>query len=91
MPRLKPRPGEIQAHCYWSLSGLFSRLGRLIPLSKPCTRDDIVWLLDNTAFQSAPGAAWHAEFVAAVFEREDKARLVDVVTGVARVRPDRRR
>lgn len=82
-----PSPNEApepQARRCWSVSGLLNRLGKLNPLSRPATKD-IVWLLDNTAFQSTPGAHWHAEFVAAVFEREDKGRLVDVVTGIARV------
>ncbi|KAM4055674.1 actin filament organization protein App1-like protein [Hirsutella rhossiliensis] len=81
-PRESPEP---QARRCWSVSGLWSWLGKLNPFSRPATKDDIVWLLDNTAFQSAPGAPWRAEFVAAVFERDDKGRLVDVVTGVARV------
>ncbi|PNY25050.1 Phosphatidate phosphatase APP1 [Tolypocladium capitatum] len=69
------------------LLGLLNRLGSLNPFGKAVTSEDLVWLLDNTAFQSGPGGAsspWQAEFVAAVFEREAKCRVVDIVTGVVR-------
>ncbi|KAG6042139.1 hypothetical protein E4U41_004943 [Claviceps citrina] len=54
------------------------------PFAKPVTDNETVWLLDNTAFKSSGAGPWKAEFVAAVFEREDKQKLVDVVSGVLR-------
>ncbi|PHH85927.1 hypothetical protein CDD83_10988 [Cordyceps sp. RAO-2017] len=66
------------------LGSLLRRLAIFIPFGAGPNKGDIVWLLDNTAFQAVPGGSWRAEFVAAVFEREDKGRLVDVVSGVAR-------
>ena len=67
-----------------SFTGLLNRLGILSPFSKSVNNDDIVWLFDNTAYKSPHGGDWQAEFVAAVFEREDKDTLVDMVTGVVR-------
>lgn len=85
LPSPQEPPEAAQARRRWSVSGLLSRLGKHNPFSRPATKDNIVWLFDNMAFQSAPGAPWRAEFNAAVFEREDKDTLIDVVTGIARV------
>ncbi|GAO15036.1 hypothetical protein UVI_02027430 [Ustilaginoidea virens] len=65
-------------------TGWLDRLNIFRPFSKPVTEDDVVWLLDNTAYRSSQSQAWQAEFVAAVFEREDKQKLMDMVTGVVR-------
>ncbi|KAG5927521.1 hypothetical protein E4U42_002129 [Claviceps africana] len=51
---------------------------------KPVTDSEIVWLLDNTAFKTSRPGTWQAEFVSAVFEREDKRILVDMVSAVLR-------
>ncbi|KJZ79453.1 hypothetical protein HIM_00922 [Hirsutella minnesotensis 3608] len=80
-PRTTSAP---QTRRCFGTSSLWSWLGRWNPLGRTADDDDIVWLLDNTAFQSAPGQPWRAEFVTAVFEREDKGRLIDVVGGIAR-------
>lgn len=61
-----------------------SYLGSRNPFGKPVTNDDVVWLLDNTAFQTSSGA-WHAEFVAAVFERDERPKETDLVTSVAKM------
>jgi hypothetical protein len=39
---------------------------------KACPSDNVVWLLDNTAYRPAPDGAWEAEFVAAYFHRGRK-------------------
>ncbi|KID88791.1 actin filament organization protein App1-like protein [Metarhizium guizhouense ARSEF 977] len=66
------------------LTGWLNRFNLLQPFAKPATDNDIVWLLDNTAYKSTRTGTWQAEFVAAVFEREDKETLMDMVTGVIR-------
>lgn len=66
------------------ITGWFNRFNLLQPFAKPATNDDIVWLFDNTAYKSSRTGAWQAEFIAAVFEREDKDRLMDMVAGVVR-------
>lgn len=82
-----PRVPRLEASQLPGLSGFLNRLGNLNPFGKPVTGDDIVWLLDNTAFKPPPCGAsspWHAEFVTAVFEREAKGRVADMVTSVVR-------
>lgn len=66
------------------LAGWFDRLNITRPFAKPITQDEIVWLLDNTAYKCPHTGNWQAEFIAAIFEREDKERLVDMVNGVVR-------
>ncbi|PFH63344.1 hypothetical protein XA68_13801 [Ophiocordyceps unilateralis] len=82
LPSLESSP-EPSLSRFWRSSGFLERLGRLMPVRRVVKKGNIVWLLDNTAFQHATHGHWCAEFTAAVFEREDKARLVDVVSGVA--------
>jgi hypothetical protein len=66
------------------LTSWLDRFNLLQPFAKPATNDDIVWLFDNTAYKSARTGAWQSEFVAAVFEREDKDALMKMVTQVVR-------
>lgn len=68
---------------FFTPSGLLSHLGSYNPWGKPVTEDDIVWLLDNTAYKPSRIGSWQAEFIAAVFEREPKCKVVDIVQGVA--------
>lgn len=76
---------------YFGLGGLLKKLGDLNPLGKNVTRDDIVWVLDNTAFDGGSsdskkkksGSGWQAEFVAAVFERDPDCNVADIVASVA--------
>ncbi|OLN81935.1 Phosphatidate phosphatase APP1-like protein 3 [Colletotrichum chlorophyti] len=68
---------------YFTASGLLSHLGSYNPLGRPVTDDDIVWLLDNTAYKPSRLGGWQAEFVAAIFEKEPKCRVVDIVQGIA--------
>lgn len=62
---------------------LLSYLGSRNPLGRPVTDDDVVWLLDNTAFKASRFGGWQAEFVAAVFEQEPKCKVIDMVTSIA--------
>ncbi|KAF4594507.1 actin filament organization protein App1-like protein [Ophiocordyceps camponoti-floridani] len=82
LPSLESSP-EPSLSRLWRPSGFWGKLGRFMPVGRAVKKSNIVWLLDNTAFQHATHGHWCAEFIAAVFEREDKARLVDVVSGVA--------
>ncbi|KHN99245.1 uncharacterized protein MAM_02943 [Metarhizium album ARSEF 1941] len=66
------------------LTSWLNRVHLFQPFAKPATDNDVIWLLDNTAYKSMSTGAWQAEFVAAVFEREDKETLVDMVTAVIR-------
>ncbi|TWU78965.1 hypothetical protein ED733_008149 [Metarhizium rileyi] len=66
------------------LTSWLNRLKILQPFAKPATDNDVVWLLDNTAYRSLRTGTWQAEFVAAVFEREDKETLMEMVTAVVR-------
>ncbi|KFH44329.1 Phosphatidate phosphatase-like protein [Hapsidospora chrysogenum ATCC 11550] len=67
----------------FSLGGLVKMIGDMNPLGKHVTRDDTVWLLDNTAFRSSRIRSWEAEFVAAVFERDPGCKVADIVSGIA--------
>ncbi|RDA86004.1 hypothetical protein CP532_4870 [Ophiocordyceps camponoti-leonardi (nom. inval.)] len=82
LPSLESSP-EPSLSRFCRPNGFLGRLARFLPGGRAVKKSNIVWLLDNTAFQHATHGHWCAEFIAAVFEREDKARLVDVVSGVA--------
>lgn len=66
-----------------SLGGLVKMLGQMNPLGKNVSRDDTVWLLDNTAFRTSRLRSWQAEYVAAVFERDPGCKVADIVSGIA--------
>ncbi|GJC81503.1 phosphatidate phosphatase APP1 [Colletotrichum liriopes] len=77
-----PRVPTLQS-AFMTASGLLSHLGSYNPWGRPVTDDDIVWLLDNTAYKPSRLGGWQAEFVAAIFEKEPKCAVVDIVQGVA--------
>lgn len=64
------------------LTHLLSYLGPNNPLPKGVSGNDIVWLLDNTAFRDAKGT-WQAEFVAAAFDKQASAKVLDLVGEIA--------
>lgn len=66
-----------------SIGGLLTKIGNLNPFGRPVADGDLVWLLDNTAFRHSRLGSWQAEFVAAVFERDARCKVVDIVAGVA--------
>jgi hypothetical protein len=61
---------------------LLSYLGPRNPLPARILEDDVVWLMDNVAFRG-PGGGWHAEFVAAAFDKQPSAKVVDLVGDIA--------
>lgn len=70
------------------LSGLDSiklHVSKWNPFARPVTRGDTIWVLDNTAFRPSRLGSWQAEFVAAVFESDDDSKVVDLVSGLAKV------
>ncbi|SPQ24963.1 823dc3c9-e006-4603-b031-2aae6b72bddc [Thermothielavioides terrestris] len=64
------------------ITRLLSYLGSNNPLPAEIAADDVVWLMDNTAFRDAKGA-WQAEFVAAAFDKQPSARVLDIVGEIA--------
>lgn len=69
----------------FSVGGALNSLSKLNPFARAAGKGDVVWLFDNTAYKHGHFSSWEAEFVAAVFEEEPKSRVVDMVSGVARV------
>lgn len=69
----------------FSIGGALNSLSRLNPFASAAGKGDVVWLFDNTAYKTGRFSSWEAEFVAAVFEEEPKSKVVDMVSGVARV------
>lgn len=61
---------------------LLSYLGSRNPLPSQIAADDVVWLMDNVAFRG-PGGVWQAEFVAAAFDKQPSAKVVDLVGDIA--------
>jgi hypothetical protein len=82
LPDPRPLPA-LGALARGTASAILSHFGPRALLSKPITNDDIVWLFDNTAFKASRTGSWQAEFVSAVFEREPKCKVVDVVSAIA--------
>ncbi|KAJ0165881.1 Phosphatidate phosphatase APP1 [Colletotrichum tanaceti] len=78
-----PRVPVLQS-ALMTANGLLSHLGSYNPWGRPVTDDDIVWLLDNTAYKPSRLGSWQAEFVAAIFEKEPKCAVVDIVQAVAK-------
>lgn len=64
------------------VSHLLSYLGSNNPLPAPIVSDDIVWLMDNVAFRG-PGGVWQADFIAAAFDHQPSAKMVDLVGDIA--------
>jgi len=67
----------------FSIGGIVKKIGDLNPLGKNVSKDDTVWLLDNTAFRHSRLRSWQAEYVAAVFERDPKCKVADIVSSIA--------
>lgn len=65
-----------------NINGWLTWLANKNPWGKAVDAQDIVWLLDNTAYRNAAGQ-WEAEFVAAVFEQEPKCKVTNIVTSIA--------
>lgn len=66
-----------------SVGGLFKKIGDYNPFGKAVSKNDTVWLLDNTAFRHSRLRSWEAEYVAAVFERDPQCKVADIVSGIA--------
>lgn len=85
---LRPKqPKRVVCDC---LANILSYLGKKNPWPQPVTKDDELWLLDNTAFVSTKKTGtgreipvWKAEFVAAVFSQEPSCVLNDAVLQMA--------
>lgn len=66
------------------LRNVLSYLGKKNPLPQTVTKDDTVWLLDNTAYRSETTGNWEAEYVAAVFSQHASCVIADAVSVVAK-------
>lgn len=70
----------------FNIHEILNKVAAANPFGRPVNHEDIVWLLDNTAYLSPEHkfhSVWEAEFVAAVFEKEPKCKVADIVVGVA--------
>lgn len=72
------------------ISNLLSYLGPSNPWPQPVTKDDELWLMDNTAFPTTKKGedgkdqtVWEAEFVAAVFLQHPSCAVSDAVIAIA--------
>lgn len=73
-----------------SVSNVLSYLGPWNPFPQPVTKNDELWLVDNTAFLSTykdesgrEQTVWRAEFVAAVFSQRPSHTVTDAVLTLA--------
>lgn len=73
-----------------SLANLLSYLGPSNPWPQPVTKDDELWLMDNTAFPTTKTGkdgkvqtVWEAEFVAAVFLQHPSCSVSEAVVSIA--------
>lgn len=72
------------------VANILSYLGSRNPWPQPVTKDDELWLFDNTAFvvtkkekDGKETQTWNAEFVAAVFSQDPSCTVSDVVVQIA--------
>ncbi|KAB8294324.1 hypothetical protein EYC80_009742 [Monilinia laxa] len=61
------------------LDNILSYLGPHNPFPKAVSKDDTVWLLDNTAYRNHITGKWEAEFVTAFWETETGKHLPEIV------------
>lgn len=61
------------------LDNVLSYLGPRNPFPKGISKDDTVWLLDNTAYRNPVTGKWEAEFVAAIWETESAKHVPEIV------------
>lgn len=78
-----PRAANHQLPAGLGVSSILGRIVAMNPFAKSLSKGDLVWLFDNTAFEKGDAGAWHAEFVAAVFEGDARGRVADIVSGIA--------
>ncbi|KAJ4389553.1 hypothetical protein N0V93_007023 [Gnomoniopsis smithogilvyi] len=81
------QPKRVVSDC---VANILSYMGKRNPWPQPVTKDDELWLLDNTAFPSTRknrrgkgSTEWEAEFVTAVFSQEPSCVVSDVVVEMA--------
>lgn len=70
----------------FDVANILDSVAKYNPFGRPVNDEDIVWLFDNTAYHSPEHThhtVWEAEFVAAVFEKECKCKVADIVSGIA--------
>lgn len=79
LPDLRIKPSD---HRPTLAQKLLSYLGPWNPLPQNVTKNDTVWILDNTAYRSANGE-WQAEFVVAVFDQDTGEEVSRIVADVA--------
>ncbi|KAJ0108361.1 ctin filament organization protein app1 [Diaporthe amygdali] len=72
------------------VANILSYLGSRNPWPQPVSKDDELWLFDNTAFVATSKGkdgketqTWNAEFVAAVFSQHPSCTVSDVVVQIA--------
>ncbi|KAF5870233.1 putative actin filament organization protein app1 protein [Botrytis fragariae] len=65
------------------IDNVLSYLGPRNPFPKAVTKDDTVWLLDNTAYRNHLTGKWEAEFVAAVWETESARHVPEIIGDIA--------
>lgn len=72
------------------IANILSYLGPRNPWPQPLTKDDELWLLDNTAFVTINKAndgsdvrVWNAEFISAVFSQHSSCVVSDAVLQIA--------
>lgn len=63
---------------------ILSYLGSRNPLPRSVSKQDTVWLLDNTAYRNSKTGKWESEFVSAVFAQHPSCVVIDAVTTVAK-------
>lgn len=83
LPDPKSAPFSMPDVPSFSIGGIVKKVGDWNPFGKAVSKDDTVWLLDNTAFRTSRIRSWQAEYVAAVFERDPKCKVADIVSGIA--------
>lgn len=79
-----PKAPGMQISSQLNFGDVVNKIGDLNPFGWPVAPGDTVWMFDNTAFKTGHMSSWQAEYVAAVFEKDAKCKVVDVVQGVAR-------
>lgn len=78
-----PKSHIMPALADFTIGGIVKKIGDLNPFGKIVSKDDTIWLLDNTAYRSARLKSWEVEYVAAVFERDPHCKVADVVSSIA--------
>ena len=79
-----PAATDIVGGSFSIVGDILHKIGAANPFARRVVAGDEVWLFDNTAYQDEGSSEWQAEFITAIFKKEPKCKIADMVSGIAK-------